>query len=94
MKKLLTVVLALMLMMTMTVPAFAAISPEAGVITTTTGGAGTGGDVNDSPQSPPTGNTNWFVLAGGVAVISAIFAAPDIRRAAALLKEKSEEAIL
>lgn len=30
----------------------------------------------------------------GVAVISAIFAAPDIRRAAALLKEKTEEAIL
>lgn len=70
MKKMLSVVLALVLMMALTVPAFAAISPEGGVITTTTGGAGNDGDQNDSPTSPPTGNTVWFVLAGGVLVAS------------------------
>ena len=69
-KKLLTLVLALMLMMTMTVPAFAAISPEAGVITTTTGGAGNDGGMNDSPTSPSTGNQLWIVVAGGVLAVS------------------------
>lgn len=55
MKKLFAVVLAVMLMASFTVTAFAEISPTAPVITTTTGTAPSGS--NDSPTAPQTGYT-------------------------------------
>ncbi len=55
MKKIVALVLAVMLMASFTVTAFAEISPTAPVITTTTGTAPSGS--NDSPTAPQTGYT-------------------------------------
>lgn len=55
MKKLLALALAVLMMMSFTVTAFAEISPTAPVITTTTGTVPSGS--NDSPTAPQTGYT-------------------------------------
>ena len=55
MKKILALLVAVLLMATLTVTAFAEISPTAPVITTTTGTAPSGS--NDSPTAPQTGYT-------------------------------------
>lgn len=71
MKKLLVLCLAVLMMASMAIPAFAVISPEADVITTTTGGVPDNtpdqGDKNDSPTSPQTGSA-LVLLAAGAAV--------------------------
>lgn len=76
MKKILMLCLVLVMMMAFTVPAFAVISPGAGVVTDpNTGGGPTDSGAtqpgsNDSPTAPQTGSTVLFLTVAGVAVAS------------------------
>ena len=83
MKKLLVLCLAVLLMASMAIPAFAVISPEADVITTTTGGVPDEtpdeGDKNDSSTSPQTGSA-LVLLAAGVAVTGLVGAGATAKK--------------
>ncbi len=71
MKKILMLCLVLVMMMAFTVPAFAVISPGAGVVTEPSNGGGpTQEGSNDSPTAPQTGSTVLFLTVAGVAVAS------------------------
>lgn len=70
MKKILTLCLALVMMMSFCLPAMAYISPEGGTITTKPGGEGSEGDMNESPNAPQTGTSVWVFVVAGAAVVS------------------------
>lgn len=73
MKKILTLCLALVMMMSLCLPVLARdpyISPEGGTITTKPGGSGADGDMNESPNSPQTGTPVWVLVVAGAAVAS------------------------
>lgn len=79
MKKLLVLCLAVLMMASMAIPAFAVISPEADVITTTTGGVPDHGDQNDSSTSPQTGSA-LVLLAAGAAVAGLVGAGATAKK--------------
>lgn len=88
MKKFLSILLAVVLMMTLSVSAFAAISPGAGVVPPQDGGSpGLNGDGeypggNVSPDSPPTGYS---------IVLLATAAAASLASAGVAVKKLSEK---
>ena len=78
MKKLLVLCLAVLMMASMAIPAFAVISPEADVITTTTGGV-PDQNTNDSATSPQTGSA-LVLLAAGAAVAGIVGAGATAKK--------------